>query len=147
MAASLTEQILARALAVLTGTTAAGTNVQRGRADAIAADALPALTLRRVGTVHDAASLNADKIATAFTLVVDVSAADQAAAETAADALHLDAHAQLMADATLGTLGRYTLRCTGTDSEGEGADEDYYRITAHYEIDAWVRQGDITQPA
>ena len=147
MAASLTEQILARALVVLTGATAAGTNVQRGRADGIASDALPALTLRRVGTVNQLATFEADQQSTAFDLVIDVTAADQAAAESAADALHLAAHALLMADATLGTLGRYTLRCAGTDSEGEGADEDYYRITAHYEIDAWVLQADLATPA
>lgn len=141
MSASITEQILARILVVLTGTTAAGPRVERGREDAFAEDEIPAINILRGDTETIPAALNADQVKLFFTLEL------YAASETAADQLHAEAHQLLASDATLGPLTDHTLINTGTESTGASASYTPHRLTAHYEIAAWVSRHDITQPA
>lgn len=136
---SVAEQILARALVVLQDSSAA--NVERGHDDPFALDELPAINLRRLITQTNALSLSYDEVKLEFDLDL------YATTEAAVDALHAEVHASLAADATLGQISNNTLFNTGTDSAGDGADSNYYRLTAHYEISAWVTRTDITQPA
>lgn len=141
MTASVSEQILARAKVVLTGTTTAGQNVERGRDDAYAPEECPALNIRRQEGSNDPLGSGAERLLQGFDLDIF---ARGAAWETTADALHMQVHALLLADATLATLGR-GLRCTGTDMAGDSADQPQGRLTAHYQIQIAVRRGDYTQ--
>ena len=142
MAASVFELILARVASVLLGgSTAAGSNVFRARDDAFADTELPALNIRRANTsgesedVHDVELHQA-----AFTVAVH---ARGAAWETAADALHMQAHALLLGDATLAGLGR-PLRCTDTDSQSDSADQPAGILTASYEMQVFVHAASLS---
>ncbi|MDO9007224.1 MAG: hypothetical protein Q8S73_05370 [Deltaproteobacteria bacterium] len=142
MAASVFELILARVAAVLlAGSTAAGSNVFRARDDAFAATELPAINVRRASTsgenedVHDV-----ELHQVAFT--VDCMARG-AGWETAADALHMQAHALLLADATLAGLGRH-LRCTGTDTQSDSADQPAGTLTASYEMQVFIHAASLS---
>jgi len=142
MSASVIEQILARAKAALSGATSAGASVFRGRADAINEDELPAVNVRRGGSAEEALGTNGARITVAFDVEHHVD--DSADWETEADALHMEVHAVLGADAQLASLGR-GLRCTGTDAQGEGADRVIGRLIAHYQMQIFVRPGDLTR--
>lgn len=138
---SVTEQILARIKVVLTNATSAGPRVERGREDAFGEDEIPAINLVRIATETIPAALSADQVKLIFTLEL------YAASETAADQLHAEAHQLLASDATLGSLTDHTLINTGTELTGASASYTPHRLTAHYEIAAWVSRHDITQPA
>lgn len=142
MSASIIEQIIARAAAALTGTTDAGANVFRGRADALADDEIPGLNLRRSPHSEDGVGQNASRLFVDFDVEVFVD--DTAAWETAADALHMQVHDVLSADAQLAALGR-GLRCTGTDPQGDSADRVVGKLTARYRMRVFVRPGDLTR--
>jgi len=142
MAASVVEQILARAKVALNGATAAGAHVARGREDAYDDTELPALNLRRGPSSEDAVGNNGARILVAFDIEHHV--AVTAEWETAADALHMQVHGVLAADAQLAALGR-GLRCTGTDAQGGSADRVVGRLTARYQMQVFVRPGDLTR--
>lgn len=137
--ASVVEQILSRILVVLESSSAV--SVERGREDPFATTELPGIALRRLSTQTNALSLSYDEVKLEFDLDL------YATTEAAVDSLHAEVHASLAADVTLGQISNNTLFNTGTDSAGDGADSNYYRLTAHYEISAWVTRTDITQPA
>lgn len=140
MAASVFELILARVAAVLlAGPTAAGSNVFRARDDAFKADELPALNIRRVDTNGDVIGANGERHVVSFTVAC---MARGAAWETTADALHMQAHTLLLADATLAGKGR-GLRCTSTEMQDDSADQPAGRLTAHYQMQVLVRPGDL----
>jgi hypothetical protein len=141
MTASVSEQILARAKAVLIGATAAGANVERGRDDAYAPEECPAINIRRADSQHEPLGSGVQRLTLAFD--VDLFARG-AAWETAADALHMAAHALLLADATLAGMGR-GLHCTGTEVTGDSADQPQGRLTAHYQIQTPVSAGDYAR--
>lgn len=143
MSASIIEQILAHAAAALDGTTAAGANVFRGRVDALAAEDIPGINIRRVPHGEEALAQTAQRLVVEFDVECFVD--DSADWETAADALHMQAHAVLAADAQIAALGK-GLRCTGTDPQGDSADRVIGKLTAHYRIQALVRPGDLTRP-
>lgn len=145
MAASLTEQILARVAAVLKAGLPARTGLERYRGDAVGLSQLPCVVVRRAGTEHQESAFESDQVTTSFDL--DCYTAAGEGTETAADALHIAAHAALTADAALGALGRYTLRCTGTESDTDRGETEFTRLVAHYQIDAWVLRADLTTPA
>ena len=65
--------------------------------------------------------------------------------ETAADALHLAAHALLIADLPLAAAGYSTLRCVATESDPDEFDTETTRLVAHYQIDAWSA-ADLSTP-
>jgi hypothetical protein len=144
MSASVVEQILARVKAVLLGTTAAGNNLWRRRPTALDDGDLPAIVILR-GRSDDAGGDIGNTIQQLdidFTLECLVVANE--AAETNADALHLQAHQLLMADAQLQQLGKATLRCTSTETETDAADIEAARLTAQYRISAFTAMADLT---
>ena len=131
MAASLIEQYLARAhTLLLAGATAAGSRVYRGRLDAFAADDLPALNLRRGLAPYQPSTQEHDQVDLEYTVEC---IAKGAAWETAADALHMQAHALLVADATLESLGR-GLRLIEVDAEGESGEFSAGKLSARYGV-------------
>ncbi len=144
MAASVVEQILARVAAALAGATDAGARVYRGRADAFDTEEIPALNLRRASSSTETVGNNGARMLVEFDIehIVDD---NNAAWETAADALHMQVHGVLANDAPLATLGR-GLRCTGTDAQGDSADRVIGRLTASYQMQVFVRPGDLTRP-
>lgn len=139
---SVIEQILVRAASVLSGATDAGANVFRGRADALADEEIPALNVLRGPSTEDAIGGNGARILVAFDIEHRVAVTVDW--ETAADALHMQVHGVLSADAPLAALGR-GLRCTGTDAQGDGADRLIGRLTARYQMQVFVRPGDLTR--
>lgn len=144
MSASRSETILARVAAVLLNATPARRAVFRYRGESFAPDELPAIVVHRISTEHQPGSFENDQVTTQFDLECLVAAGD--GTETAADALHVAAHTVLQADAVLASLGKATLRCTGTDSDTDVADVEMTRLVAHYTIDAWVLQVDLSTP-
>jgi hypothetical protein len=138
---SVSEQILARIKSVLNGATAAGANVERGRDDAWSPEECPALNIRRADGQNDPLGRGAERVLQQFD--VDVFARGNGW-ETDADALHMSAHALLMADAPLSAMGK-GLRCTGTTLQSDSADAPLGRLTARYQIQIAVRPGDYTR--
>jgi len=45
---------------------------------------------------------------------------------------------------TLAALGKSSLACMGTEIDSDAADQEVCRLTAHYQITAWVSQADLT---
>jgi len=142
MSASVIELILARVAVALTGTTPAGAYVFRGRADALSDEEIPGINIRRAPHSEDAFAQNGARLVAAFDLECYVD--DTADWETAVDALHMAAHGVLMQDVQLAALGR-GLRCTGTDATGDSADRVIGRLTARYQLQVFVRPGDLTR--
>ncbi|MDP1925770.1 MAG: hypothetical protein Q8K57_13430 [Thiobacillus sp.] len=136
------ELILARVAAVLlAGSTAAGSNVYRARDDAFAATELPAINVRRASTSGEKEDVHDVELhQVAFTLALH---ARGAAWETAADALHMQAHALLLADATLAGLGRL-LHCTGTETQDDSVDQPTGVITASYEMQVFIHAASLS---
>lgn len=139
MAASVFEAILARAAAVLLSATSAGTRVYRARDDAFGAEELPAINVRRADTSGDIIGNTGEGHTLSFSVAIHAAGA---AWETAADAVHMQAHPLLMADTTLAHLGR-GLRCTGTDTQDDSADQPIGRLTATYQMKIFIRPGDL----
>lgn len=141
MSASVTEQILARVLVVLTGSTSAGTHVERGRRDAIDPGELPALVITRESGAHDPVANDRERVLVQWSIDCFVRGADW---EAAADALHMQVHQALAADSALAVLGR-GLRCTETTPLAEEGDATSGRLTARYQMQALVRPYDLTK--
>ena len=140
MAASVFELILSRVASLLLSATAAGSNVYRARGDAFAQDELPAINVRRAETEGDVVGTGGERHVLAFTLAFHAAGAGW---ETAADALHMQAHTLLMADTTLASKGR-GLRCTGSETQDDSADQPAGRLTARYQMQVFVRPGDLS---
>lgn len=139
MSASVVEQILARVAACLV---AAGLAAERGRVDAFGDDELPAINVKRGATEHERLGDHGERLTVNFTLELFVAVADDW--ETAVDALHMAAHAALVADAPLAALGR-GLRCTTSDAQGDSADRELGKLGATYQLHVFVRPGDLTR--
>ncbi|MBC2731380.1 hypothetical protein [Thiobacillus sp.] len=144
MPASLFETILARVATLLLSATAAGSNVFRGRDDAFDASELPAINIRRGTIPGDSASIHTTaQYQMGFSVFFYAAGA---AWETTADALHMQAHALLLADATLAGYG-FNLACISTAAEDGSEDGNYGRLEASYEMSVFVSQQDLTTPA
>lgn len=141
MPASVTEQILARSKAVLLNATAAGAHVFRGREDPFSEEEIPCLNIRRADGERQAVGTNGDRGFVFFELDCIVKGDDW---ETTADALHMAAHALLVDDAQLNALGR-GLRCVSDSCRGEGGDQTTGKLTARYQMQVFVRPGDLTR--
>lgn len=141
MTASVIEQILAQVKTALTGATAAGAHVERAREVAFAPEELPALNIRRSPNDNEALGDNGQRAYVRWSIEHQVAGA---AVETAADALHMEVHAVLCADAVLQSLGR-GLRCTGTELETDAADTARAKLVAHYQMQVFVRPGNLTR--
>lgn len=141
MAASVFELILARVHAVLlAGPTAAGTDVFRGRDDALSDDELPAINVRRVDSAGDVVGSLSERHVLSFTVAFYAAGATW---ETDTDAMHMEAHALLLADALLHTRGK-GLRLLATDLQNDSTDLVRGRLTARYQIQILVRPGDFS---
>lgn len=143
MPASIAEQILARVFAALLDATTAQGQVFRAREDAFAQEDTPALNIRRAGATDEPLGNGGSRWLVQFDIEFHIG--DDPGWETAADALHMEAHAILAADALLNTLGR-GLRCTNTDTASDSADRVVGRLTARYQLQVFVRPGDLTRP-
>ena len=143
MSASVVEQILARVAACLA---AVGLSVYRGRADAFEDDELPALNVLRGNAPNEAQDVSGVTGRSTLDFDVEFYVRASAAVETAVDALHMTAHTALMDDAQLAALGKQSLRFIGTSVSQEPSDLQAARLTARYQIDAWVLQRDLTTP-
>lgn len=141
MSASVVEAILARVAAALTGATTAGPRVYRARQDAFSAAEMPALNILRDTASHTALAMRSDTVQIGFSVAIYARGADW---ETQADALHMQLHALLFADAALSVLGR-GLRCTETNPQDEEGDEVSGRLTARYVMQVMVRPDDLTK--
>jgi len=139
VAASVFELILARVASLLLSATAAGASVYRARDDAFKADELPAINVRRADTSGDAIGTNGERHILSFSVAC---IAAGTAWETTADALHMQAHGLLMADTQLAGKGR-GLRCVGTEVQDDSADQPAGRLTARYQMQVFVRPGDL----
>ncbi|MBI4997856.1 MAG: hypothetical protein HZC22_13380 [Rhodocyclales bacterium] len=142
MSASVIEQVLARVKVVLFNTTSAGRNVWRGRDEAVGDNELPGLNIHRGPGSAEVLGTNGTRMAISFDIEHQVMVAVDW--ETAVDALHMEVHARLMADAALAALGR-GLTCTGTDTQSESADRVAGKLTARYQLQAFIRPGDMTR--
>jgi len=140
MSASVFELIIARVASVLLSATAAGVRVYRARDAAFGADEVPAINIRRADTGGDVVGTNGERHLLSFTLACHAAGATW---ETTADALHMQAHALLLADTALAGKGR-GLRCTATDLQDDSADQPAGRLTARYQMQVFVRPGDLT---
>jgi hypothetical protein len=141
MTASVIEAYLARVKTVLDGHTSAAASVFRGLRDGLDEEDMPGINIVRDDSGHDRLSDNGDRIAANFEIEHFAKGDDY---ETGVDALHMEVHALLAADATLKTLGR-GLRCTGTSVTGAGASCTAGKLTARYEVKVFVRPSDLTR--
>lgn len=144
MAASVAELILARVAAVLLSATSAGASVHRARDDGFGGDELPAINIRRSDTSGEPRGDTGQIESVEWEIEHHVIAATGADAETAADALHMEVHALLAADALLASKGR-GLRCLGTSLQTAAADQVGATLTARYRMQVFVRPGDLTR--
>ncbi len=142
MAASIVEQILARVAAALLDATSAADRVERGRLDAVAIDDQPTLNIRRGPAGEEPRGDLGGVMVVAWDVEHLVATDDNW--ETAADALHMQVHAVLFGDATLAVLGR-GLRCSTTDAQGESGERLVGRLTARYQMQVFIRPGDLTR--
>lgn len=140
MSASLIEQTLARIQQVLLGATAAGSRVERGRDEGVAPDEMPAITIRRQSGTVERNGLNSCQIQGSVDLDFWAAGPDW---ETQADAVHMSAHALLLADAVL--RGRIT-DCTSVQSAGASGEYLAGRLTATYAFTLSAAPADLTTP-
>lgn len=139
---SLAEQVLARAaLVIQMAGTDAEERVERHRVDTPAIEDTPNVNVRRASLALDAFSSDADAMAMEFVVEHWTSGDDW---ESTADALHLQTHVALQADAPLARLVR-SLRCIGTDTASAAAELPLGRIAATYRVQALVSQRDLTR--
>ena len=139
MSTSRAEQILARVQAALLGVTPAGPRVERARQAAYSDTEALAINILR-GDVETTALANArEHNRLSFTVECYAQGDDY---ETATDALHVAAHAVLLADPILAQLGK-GLRCTNTSMSGDEAEFAAGRLTARYEIQFLTQTGDL----
>lgn len=142
MAASLREQILARMALVLTGATPAGANVFRAREVSITRDVSPAISVLYRGTPEaEPAGAGSTKHRMTVDLAIFVRGDPW---DSLADAVDTAAHAVLMADPVLQSLGAQLVR-HGDDADAQEADRTAGALIVHYAATFFTRAGDITQ--
>lgn len=139
---SVHEQIQARVLAaLLAASTAASTRVERGRTDSPAATDAPSINILRRDGAFEPLATGADAHGVEFIVEHWASGTDW---ETAADALHMQVHAALVADAPLAQLVR-SLRCVATGMQGTAGEMPVGHLDATYRAQTLVRPRDLTR--
>lgn len=138
---SVTEAILARVAVALINVSDAGARVYRHRLDSFEESELPALNLIRGEDTHDPVGSNGDRVVVAFEIECLALGANW---ETIVDALHIQAHTALLADAPLASLGR-GLRYLGSTTEGASADQVVGKLSARYQMQVFIRPGNLAQ--
>ena len=146
MSASVIEQIVSSAARALVGATAAGKSVHRYRGDGFSSREMPVIVVRRGGSEHAPHDSTGRIDALVVEFAVEFMAAAAEGVETEVDALHVAAHAALLADPTLRALGKGTLNCRSTDFEIDRAEIEYSRLTAFYQINSWIPASDLAGP-
>ncbi len=144
MSASVVELILARVQAVLLNATAAGAKVEREREDAYGEDDTEAINIVRGDSNTEPIGDSGDRVFVEWGIEHYTRATTGLAAEQAADALHMEAHALLAADSILASKGR-GFRCMGTSIVFESADSYTARLAARYRMQVFVRPDDLTK--
>lgn len=143
MPGSVIEQILERVrTTLLAANTAAGDRVHRHREEPLSAREVPAIKVRRIDSDHPRVGRELVEITMQWGVECHVRGE---AWETLADALHLEAHAALFADAELNTQARY-LHCAKTSCEADPADQTAGRLVAIYEARVTVTRADLGNP-
>ena len=139
---SLQEQILVRVVDVIAAAgTLAEDRVERHRTDTPAVDATPNVNVRRTSDALEPFADGIDAMGLEFVVEHWASGDDW---ETQADALHLEVHTALTADAAIKPLVR-SLRCIGTETTSSAAEVPLGRIAATYRAQALVSQRDLTR--
>jgi hypothetical protein len=138
VSASVVEALLARVAQVLT---TVGLSVHRGRADGYDIAELPVVALVRQDASAEPSAAGMDVLRPGFDLHCITHGADW---ETTADAIHMQAHAALFADATLSGLCK-GLRCTSTSTQPDEGGDTVGRVTASYQAQIAVRGSDLTR--
>lgn len=131
---------------LLEAQTDAGPRVERSRRDAISADELacgPVLTIARAPGAYSAWGDAVDEAEIAFTVACWAKGEDW---EVQADALHLQAHAALLASPALAGLLR-GLACTQTEPADQEGEERIGRITATYQARAFTARASLARAA
>lgn len=141
---SVFENILARVYAALLDQTTAAGEVYRARVDAYAEEDAPAINIRRAPNSDESLGERGAKWLVYFDIDFHIGKPDDPGWEMAVDALHMEAHAILMADPQLAVIGR-GLRCISTDPASDSADRVVGKLTARYQMQIFVRPGDLTR--
>lgn len=137
--ASVCEQILAQVQSTLLTAGIVADRVFRGRRAPLDGEEFPAIKIKRGPSDSSSHATRVERVRFEFLvshLVLD--------GETSVDALHVAAHAVLMSDAALGSIG-YDLRLLATDTESDEADITADVLTARYQIQFLTRPGDVTR--
>lgn len=137
--ATLREQITARMVAALTGSTAAGANVYRSRETSIARGMTPAITCMPDGEQDERMGQTTDKHAYTVNVAIFVRGDPW---DQIADGIAEVAHRVLMGDAQLKALST-DVRKVSTDYESEEADRTAGTLSARYRITYLSRADDI----
>lgn len=137
--ATLREQILARALVALTGTTSAGGHVYRSRENSISRDLTPAIVLMPDGESDQRVGSFADRHE--FTINVAIFTRGDPW-DQIADGIAEVAHRILVNDAGLLALAT-DVRKVSTDYESEEADRTAGTLSARYTVTYLSRSADI----
>lgn len=131
---SLAEAVLRAVHTTLVGAgTLAGQRVERGRRDAFGLPDLmmgPAIAILRGDGAFEPFGEQADRADVSFSLHLWAQGADW---ESTADALHVQCHTALLANAHLARLGR-GLHCTDTDATDRPGENPMGRLTAKYRL-------------
>ncbi len=136
---SIHEQLLAEVKVALLGATDAAQSVARGRVDPFGPDECPAINVRRAAGQFEPAGQGrlglVDSGLMEFELEIFVRGDDW---ETAADAIHMQANAALMADgSSIFSIVR-GLRCIRTEPYADAGDETIGRLRVTYQAKAMV---------
>ena len=137
--ATLREQILARALVALTGTTSAGAHVYRSRENSISRDLTPAIVLMPDGESDQRVGAFADRHE--FTINVAIFTRGDPW-DQIADGIAEAAHRILVNDSGLLALAT-DVRKISTDYESEEADRTAGTLSARYIVTYLSRSADI----
>lgn len=137
--ATLREQILARALVVLTGTTPAGASVFRSRESSITRDMVPAIVLMPDGEQDQRMGGDTDRHE--FTINVAIFTRGDPW-DQMADGVAETVHRLLLGDPVLKAMST-EVRKTSTDYESEEADRTAGTLSARYRITYLSKAGDI----
>ncbi|WP_374513788.1 hypothetical protein [Niveibacterium sp.] len=140
---SVAEQFCAVVQGALLGATDAADRVYRRRIDAYDASELPAIEIHRGEWPLSQWGQGVDR--GPAELRVSFVVADGLTAETTLDALHMQAHAVLMACPDLASVGS-GLHCTGTlEPEVAPGEPDVARMTATYQLQTLISAADLSR--
>jgi hypothetical protein len=143
MSSSLREQVIARMVVALTGTTPAGNNVQRAREVSIARAQTPAVVIMPSSTDLNRVASGADK--NVFEVRIEIFVRGEPW-DSQVDPIDVAAHAIVMTDAGLAALVS-DIRRVSEAFESQEADATAGTLTVTYRMTWMGRAADLTRPA